>query len=101
MDGTNGRITNLELTTQRIETKVDGIAESLHVLTRLEERQVYINDRLAEGSKTMGDLRERVSDLEREMPALKETRQDIRKLTWLVLGAVVVALLALVIGGKP
>lgn len=126
MENVTGRISNLEQLVHRIDQKFDEsarstgqqlreIATSMQMMVRMEERQQAINLRLADGSRAMEEMRERLTELEkgmpkradsrlgeleREMPPLKETRHDIRKLNWLVLAAVIVALLALVVGGK-
>lgn len=126
MEHVNGRISNLESTVRRIETKVDEsardtgaqlreIAASMHLMVRMEERQQAINLRLAEGSRTMEEMRSRIAalegavpkradsrlgELEREMPQLKEASGDVRKVKWLVFAAVITAVLTLVLGSK-
>lgn len=123
MEHVTGRISNLEQSVHRIEQKFDEsarstglqlreIASSMQMMVRMEERQQAINLRLAEGSRAMEEMRERLTELEkglpkradsrlgeleRDMPALKETRHDIRKLNWLVLATVAAAILALVL----
>lgn len=115
MDATNGRIASVEQSVHRIERKVDdgatatnlkldGIAESLRILARLEERHEHINHRLAEGSKSMGEQRERTADLERRTATLesdsrqfRELRNTINKIGYTVILAVVMAGVALVV----
>lgn len=125
MEHVNGRIAALEHTARRTETKVDElardtgaqlreIAASMQMMVRMEERQVAINARLAEGSRTMQEQNNRIAaleaaipkradsrlgDLEREMPQIKEATGDIRRMKWLVISAVVAAILALVLKG--
>ncbi len=64
----------------RVESKIDSIAETLNSLVRIEERQLVINSRLAEGAKTLQDHEGRIKTMEVVMPGL------IEKSTWIVLG---------------
>ena len=52
-----------------------GINESLRTLTRVEEAQVHIKDRLSEGSKKLTDHEQRLVAIEQQMPGLKEMRR--------------------------
>lgn len=115
MEATHTRLSNVEQSVHRIETKVDdgqravhtrldGIAESLRILARLEERHEHVNQRLTEGAKSMGEHRERTSELERRVATLegdsrqfKELRAVINKIGMTVILAVVVAVIALVV----
>ena len=81
------RIQNLEQRTvtlgetiNRVEHKVDNITDTLNSLVRIEERQIAINARLAEGVQTMQDHEGRIKNIEVVMPGLRE------KSGWVVAG---------------
>lgn len=111
MEATNGQIRAMEASINdvkqsvgKVAEKVDKIGDSLHILARLEERHDHVNTRLMEGARTMGELRERMSehgrlieDVRRDMPQLKETRRWVISGILSIVGAVVLALVALVV----
>ena len=83
------RVGNIEDTTQRVDTKLDGIAETLQSLARIEERQFATTERLRQGAETFADhelrmrklelsipenLNSKLSAIEIAMPGLKESR---------------------------
>ena len=81
------RIQNLEQRTavlgetiNRVEGKVDNIVDTLNSLVRIEERQIAINARLAEGAQTMQNHEGRIKNMEVVMPGL------IEKSGWMVAG---------------
>ena len=69
------RVDHIAGVTLRVDTKLDGIAETLQSLARIEERQLATNDRLREGSVTLADHEERLKLIEVAMPGLKEARK--------------------------
>ncbi len=105
---------SVETSTRETNAQLRDIAQSLQMLVRMDERMQHINVRLNEGSKSMEEMRERlteienslpkradsrIAELERDMPPLKETRHDIRRLNWLVVSAIAAAVLGLVVTG--
>jgi response regulator RpfG family c-di-GMP phosphodiesterase len=62
------RLNLLEQTVVRMDTKLDGIAETLQSLARIEERQMATNERLRQGDQTMSDFAERLRAIELAMP---------------------------------
>lgn len=74
------RINILEQTVVRIDGKLDGIAETLQSLARIEERQMSTTERLRNGAETMQDHEERLRAIEVRMPGLVESRK------WVVMG---------------
>ena len=115
--GTDARVTLLEhqadilaQSAVRMEKKLDDIGSTLQSLVRIEERQISINERLAEGARTMREheeqlkrielsipkeLYKRLSDIEIAMPGLKEGRKWLVAGVLGVLGMVGIALLQL------
>ena len=67
-------------TINRVEGKVDNIVDTLNSLVRIEERQIAINARLAEGAQTMQNHEGRIKNMEVVMPGL------IEKSGWMVAG---------------
>lgn len=74
------RTSTLGETINRVESKVDNIADTLNSLVRIEERQIAINARLSEGAHTMQDHENRIKKIEILVPGLVE------KSKWIVLG---------------
>ena len=62
------RVTILEQTVVRMDNKLDGIAETLQSLARIEERQGATNDRLRQGTEIMQDHEKRIRSLEVQVP---------------------------------
>jgi len=62
------RIDILEKTVVRMDSKLDGIAETLQSLARIEERQMSTNERLRHGTETMQDHEERLRAIEKAVP---------------------------------
>lgn len=98
------RIQNLEQRTatlgdsiHRVEHKVDNIADTLNSLVRIEERQIAINARLAEGSQTMQDHEGRLKNIEVIVPGLIEKSGWVVKGLLGVIGAVGLQILHMVL----
>lgn len=83
------QVVNLGSIVERMDQKVDGIAQTLSSLARIEERQVITNEKLMSGANIMSqhdvrirhieqampiDLHKRLGDIEQNMPGLKEAR---------------------------
>lgn len=66
--------------TKRNADAVAAIGESLHVLTRLEESQGNVVEKLKEGSIRMSDHERRLQIVEQELPGLRELRK------WVIAG---------------
>lgn len=87
--------------TKRNADAVAAIGESLHVLTRLEESQGNVVEKLKEGSMRMSDHERRLQVVEQELPGLRELRK------WVIAGVIAgvsmvgVALMKLVIVDVP
>lgn len=73
-------LSHLAQETKRNADAVAAIGESLHILTRLEETQANVVDKLKEGSMRMTDHEKRLQRVEQELPGLQETRK------WVVAG---------------
>lgn len=77
---TVARLDELTRTVARFEAKLDSVIAALGVLGRLEERQEYLGGRVLESSETVSLLEQRIAAIERELPALVETRK------WVIAG---------------
>lgn len=62
------RVDHIHNTVERTDSKVDGIAETLQSLARIEERQMSTTERLRQGAETFSDHEERLRKLEIAMP---------------------------------
>lgn len=78
-----------------IKTVLKSIAESLSTLAVVAAHHEETRGALARAFKALDQQEARISVVEVEMPALKTTRDDVRRMTWIVLTAVAVAVLAL------
>ena len=74
-----------------------GINESLRTLSRVEESQIAVKERLQEGSRKLTDHEERISRIEQEMPGLKELRRWVIGGILAGVGMMCVALINLVL----
>lgn len=68
------RVSNFGDGVDRVETKVDKIVTTLESLIRIEERQITINQRLADGAQTMQVHDSRIKALELAIPERLEDR---------------------------
>lgn len=75
-------LAHLASETKRNADAVVSINENLHVLTRLEQAQGHILDRLRDGATQMNDHERRLRELEQPMPGLLELRR------WVVGGVI-------------
>ncbi len=78
-----------------------GINESLRTLTRVEEAQIHIKERLSEGSKKLTDHEARLLVIEQQMPGLKELRRWVIGGILSGIGMIGIALVKLVIFPSP
>lgn len=69
------RVSHVGESIERVEATVNSIAETLSSLVRIEERQVAINNKLAEGSVAMSLQDARIKAIELTMPGLSELRK--------------------------
>ncbi len=94
-----GDVRTLKADASRTANGVEQLQQSMAILNRhavvMETQSAEINT-----MRTKFDLLDgRVRDIEREMPALKDSRADIKKAVWIVLGLVIAAGMALIL--KP
>lgn len=110
------RVDHINSNVLRVDNKLDGIAETLMSLARIEERQMATTDRLRQGSETFADheerlrrveasvpenLHKRLASIETKMPGLVESRG------WVVAGVLgglammLVALASFVLKSAP
>jgi hypothetical protein len=90
--------------TDETRRNADGIAaigESLHVLTRLEENQSHIAEKLKEGSMRMSDHERRLQIVEQDLPGLRELRKWVIAGVLAGLGMVGASLFKLVVLDVP
>ncbi len=87
--------------TKRNADAVVAINETLHILTRLEQAQGHVLDKLKEGSMRMTDHEKRLKDIESNMPGLLETRKWVIMGVLAGLGMMGMALVKLVILDVP
>ena len=90
---------DLERRFGRFEAKLDGVADSLKALVRLEERDKHTQERLREGAAKMGDLDKRLTLIELAMPGLLELRRYALASLSGVLALLAVSILRLVFPG--
>lgn len=62
------RMDNLGETVNRVDTKLDGIANTLSSLARIEERQMNTNEKIAQAANQNADHELRIRKLEDAMP---------------------------------
>lgn len=87
--------------TKRNADAVAAIGESLHVLTRLEESQGNVVEKLKEGSMRMSDHERRLQIVEQELPGLRELRKWVIAGVLAGVGMVGAALFKLVLVDVP
>lgn len=80
-----------------IKTVLRSIAESLSTLAVVAAHHEDTRDALTRAFKASDAHEARLNTIEVEMPALKTTRDDVRRMAWVVITAVMVAVLALAI----
>ena len=81
----------------------DGINELRGAMTILSRHSIALERSAEDHSKTTAELARmdtRIRAVELDMPGIKETREDVRKVQWLVWAAVVVAVVGLVLVSK-
>lgn len=69
------RFSAMEATLSQVNATVGRIMESVMLLARMEEREKVVQARLMQGKIDMDDFEKRISAMERDMPALKESRK--------------------------
>jgi chromosome segregation ATPase len=92
-----GDMRALKADSSRTATGVEQLQQSMAILNR---HAVVMETQSAEIStmRTKFDLLDgRVRDIERDIPALKDARADIKKAVWIVLGLVIAAGMALIL----
>ncbi len=93
----NGKVDALHGITKGVN---DGIAElrtAMANVARLEVRHQHVQLAQERAMNLYEKLETRVDLIEKDMPGLKETRGDVRKVQWIVGAAVITALLGLVL----
>lgn len=68
------RMDNLGETVNRVDSKLDGIANTLSSLARIEERQMNTNEKIALAANQNADHELRIRKLEELMPNNADTR---------------------------
>lgn len=92
-----GDVRTLKADASRTANGVEQLQQSMAILNR---HAVVMETQSAEISimRTKHDaLDSRVRDIERDMPALKDARADIKKGVWIVIGLVIAAAMALLL----
>lgn len=91
-----GAVHILKSDSDRIGQGVEQLQQSMTVLNRhavlMETQRAEINTMVGKYDK----LEARVRDIELDMPSLKDSRADVKKAVWIIVSAVMIAVLALV-----
>ncbi len=99
-----GAVTNLRAGVGELKDGVNELRGGMIALTRLSinlERQAEDHGK-TQAQMSMMDTRLRAAEttIASELPPLKETREDVRKVQWLVWAAVIAAVLGLVLASR-
>lgn len=99
------RLSSVENAVKQIADAVTSIADTTRQLAVLEQRHSETREALNRAFEEIRGIRthhvmlsERTAIIEKDIPGILETRGDVRKIAWLLITAVVVALLGAVIG---
>ena len=92
-----GQVESVVTATTGLQTSVEGLRDAVAGMVRLEMNHAQTSAKQHEHSTDLAVVKGRLQKLEEDMPGLRELRQDVRRGVWVVLSAVLVALLALVI----
>jgi hypothetical protein len=80
-----------------IDNKLDKIADALHILARVEERQAASNERLRTAELALADQSQRLRTIEVSLPGLVETRRWVVTGVLAGLGMICIAVVNLVL----
>ena len=92
-----GQVESVVAATTDLRSSVEGLRDAVAGMVRLEMSHSMTASKLAEQTVHNTKVDGRLQKLEEDMPALRELRQDVRRGVWIIISAVIVALMALVL----
>lgn len=93
----SGRVEAVQTTLGDVKSGIDELRSAVAGMVRLEMRHEAAAMLAAETRKELDALHTEVNAMKEQMPGLLETRQDVRRIFWIVIAGVTAAVLGLVL----